>query len=235
MTATASLLARELQELARRPVAVVLKLGYPLVVGVPLLWSSAPPFYASMAITMLVATLGGLGTAAVLARERASGLQLRFRLLPRPAGRVLLDRVAAAALVDLVQLLPLVALVALRHPEGAVWWPALLTTLAGTLLAVDALGAWASSLASSPAEVMLWVMLPLLPSFYLSGLFLPPVGGMAVVARAFPFSWLHDALTGALGGSPAASPGACLVAGLAWAVLGALAAAAAGRRVLEAG
>ena len=60
-------------------------------------------------------------------------------------------------------------------------------------------------------------------------------GGMALGARAFPFSWLHDALTGALGGSPEASPGACLVAGLAWAALGALAAAGAGRRALEAG
>jgi ABC-type multidrug transport system permease subunit len=226
---------RELAELLRRPAALALKLGYPLVVGVPLLWSTAPSFYASMAITMLAATLAGLGTAAVLARERASGLQLRYRLLPRPAGSLLTARLLAFAAVDLAQLLPLLALVALRHPAAARWWPAVLLTLAGTLLAANALGALASSLAASPGEVMLWVMLPLLPAFYLSGLFLPPAGPMAVVARLLPFSYLHDALDGALGGRPAIDPAAAAVAGLAFLLLSAASARAIGRRVLEAG
>lgn len=231
-----TLWGRELAELLRRPGALALKLAYPLVVGIPLLWSPAPSFYASMAITMLAATLAGLGTAAVLARERASGLQLRYRLLPRPAGALLTERLLACAAVDLVQLLPLLALIALRHPQAtAAWGPAVLLTLAGALLAANALGACASSLASSPGEVMLWVMLPLLPAFYLSGLFLPPAGPMAVVARLLPFSYLHDALDGALGGRPALDPVQAAAAGLAALLLSVAASRAIGRRVLEAG
>src|SRR5207237_10196701 len=129
------------------------------------------------------------------------------------------ERVAARALVDVLQLTPLLALIVLRHPEGVGWLPAVLATLSGTLLAVDALGALASSLASSAGEVMLWVMLPLLPSFYLSALFLPASGPMAVVERAFPFSWLHDSLTGALGGTPTVGAVPGLAAGLAWLAL----------------
>jgi hypothetical protein len=83
--------------------------------------------------------------------------------------------------------------------------------------------------------VMLWVMLPLLPAFYLSGLFLPATGPAAIVARLLPFSYLHDALGGALGGSPAIDPPACAAAGAAFLAVAAIAARAAGRRVLEAG
>lgn len=234
--AATTLWGRELAELLRRPGALALKLAYPLVVGIPLLWSPAPSFYASMAITMLAATLAGLGTAAVLARERASGLQLRYRLLPRPAGALLTERLLACAAVDLAQLLPLLALVALRHPGAmARWWPAVLLTLAGALLAANALGAFASSLATSPGEVMLWVMLPLLPAFYLSGLFLPPAGPTAVAARLLPFSYLHDALDGALGGRPAIDPAHAAAAGLVVLLLAAAGARAIGQRVLEAG
>lgn len=231
---TDTLWRRELVELLQRPHALGLKLAYPLVVGVPLLWSPAPSFYASMAITMLAATLAGLGTAAVLARERASGLQVRYRLLPRPAGAVVLERVLSASAVDLVQMAPLLTLVAVRHPDAATWWAPALLALAGTLLAANALGALASSMAASAGEVMLWVMLPLLPAFYVSGLFLPATGPMAVVSRLLPFSYLHDALDGALGGRPPISPAAGAAAGTVFVVLASTAAWAAGRRVLEA-
>jgi hypothetical protein len=230
----AALWHRDLIELLQRPPALALKLAYPLVVGVPLLWSPAPAFYASMAITMLAATLAGLGTGAVLARERASGLRLRLRLLPRPAGGLVLERVLAAAGIDLAQLLPLLALVAVRHPGTAAWWAPALLALAGTLVTANALGAFASSLASAPGEVMLWVMLPLLPAFYLSGLFVPATGLLGAAARLLPFSYLHDALDGALGGQPGIAPAACAGAGLAFAAAAAAAAWASGRRVLEA-
>jgi ABC-type multidrug transport system permease subunit len=228
-----SLWGRELAELARRPPALLLKLAYPLVVGVPLLWSAAPSFYASMALTMLAATLAGLGTGAVLARERSAGLHLRYRLLPRSAGGLVLERVVTCAAIDLAQLLPLLLLVAVRHPDARSWWAPVLLTMAGTLLAANVLGAVASSLAGSPGEVMLWVMLPLLPSFYLSGLFLPPAGPMRLVSRLLPFSYLHDALGAALGGRPQIDPAACAAAGLSFLLLAGLAAWLAGPRVLD--
>jgi ABC-2 type transport system permease protein len=228
------ILGRELAELTSRRLALAVKLAYPLVVGVPLILSAAPAFYAAMALTMLVALLGGLGSAAVLARERASGLQLRYRLLPEPAPSQVMKRVAAGAIIDLLQVVPLLGLIALRHPDRVAWLPSVLITLVGTLLAVDALGALASSLADSPGEVMLYVLIPLLPSFYLSGLFIPMSGLLAGIALLLPFSHLHAALLGALGGNPVETVGWTLVGGGAWAAAGMALAAAAGNRVLEA-
>jgi hypothetical protein len=233
MTASLQIVEAEWLELLARPRALVVKLLYPLVIGVPLVFLALPSL-GSMAVTLLVSTVSGLGTAAVLGRERSAGLNLRFRLAPRPAGRTVLDRVVAASTVDLVQVAPLLVLAVAVHPGGVAWVPALAAALAGTVLTVNALGAFASSLGSSPGEVMVWVMLPLLPSFYLSGLFTAPAGPLAAIARAFPFGYLRAALEGTLGGRPTYDMVACAIAGLAFAVLGAAAAYAAGRRVLEA-
>jgi ABC-type multidrug transport system permease subunit len=225
---------RELAELTQRRSALLLKLAYPLVVGIPLLLSTAPPFYAAMALTMLAVSLAALGSGAVLARERATGLQVRYRLLPIPAGRLLLERVAASAAVDLAQLVPLLVVIALLRPGGSRWWPAVLVSLIGCLLLANVAGAVASSLASTPGEVMLVVLLPLLPAFYLSGLFAPPTNGLLAHAKAvLPFGYLHDALTGALGGTPAATPATVAIAGAVTLAGAAIAAVGAGRRTLE--
>jgi multisubunit Na+/H+ antiporter MnhF subunit len=231
---TGGILARDLAELSARPRALAVKLVYPLAVGIPLLFSAAPPFYASMAITMLVALLGGLGTASVLARERASGLQLRYRLLPVAAPALMVRRVLAAAAVDAVQVIALMAVIGLRHPDRYEWWPALALALAGTLVTVDALGAFASSFADGPGEVMLYVLIPLLPAFYLSGLFVPMTGPLAVMSQLLPFTYLHAALEGAMGARVAADPLAVAGLGAVFVLAGGLLAAAGGRRVLEA-
>lgn len=234
MIATSATFGREWSELAGRPVSLVIKLAYPVAIAVPLLWAPVPPFLAATALTVLVATVGGVGTAAVLARERSMGLQQRFLLAPRAAGRTVADRVAAAASVDVAQTLPLLLVVAVRHPGGAVWWPGLLCALIGMLLVVDALGAFASSLASSPGEVMLCVMLPLLPAFFLSGVFVPPFGALIPISHLLPFAYFHAALVGALGGSAAVSPLGCVLGGIAFSLVGLGAAYLTGRRVLEA-
>jgi ABC-2 family transporter len=229
-----SVFGRELLEIAVRPRATAIKLVFPLVLGLPLLLSPAPPFYAAMAITMLAATVGSLGPSAVLARERG-GLQLRYRLLPLRAGRVLAERLAAGALIDLAQLAPVLALIAIRHPGGAAWWPALVLATLGTLLCASVLGALASAFTSSPGEVMLYVFIPLLPAFYLAGLFVPPSGaGWRAVAAVLPISHLHEALAGALGGRALENPAAAALAGAVFVLAGLAAAYAAGRRVLEA-
>ncbi len=234
MTAMSATFVREWSELRGRPISLVIKLLYPVLIALPLLWAPVPPFIAATALTILIATVGGVGTAAVLARERSMGLQHRFLLAPRAAGRTVLDRVAAAASVDVVQTLPLLVLVGLRHPGGAGWWPGLICSLIGMLLAVDALGAFASSLASGPGEVMLCVMLPLLPAFFLSGLFVPPFGALVPISRLLPFTYFHAALMGALGGAAAVTPLGCILGGIAFGLLGLGAAYLAGRRVLEA-
>jgi ABC-2 type transport system permease protein len=229
-----SVAGRELLEFGQRRRALVIKLGFPLAVGAPLLLSSAPPFYAAMALTMVIAVTGALGSGAVLTRERAAGLLLRYRLLPQPAGLLVLERLAAAAAIDLLQFLPVLGLLALRHPGGARWWGPLLLATAAVLLAGNVLGAFASTLSRSPGEVMLFTLLPLLPAFYLAGLFVPPHGTLAsLVAELLPFSWLHAALGAALGASPEAPAWQVAAASALFLALAAYAAHEIGRRVLE--
>jgi ABC-type multidrug transport system permease subunit len=194
---------RELVEFAQRRRALVVKLVFPLLVAIPLVLSGAPTVYAAMALTMLVTIVGALGSGAVLTRERQSGLTLRYRTLPVTPGRLLIERLSTNALIDFAQLTPVLLLVAIRHPSAFVWWPALMLSTAAVLSIGNLLGAVASTLSDSPGEVMLYVVIPLLPLLYLSGVFTPveqPV--LLVISRLLPFSYLYQAVLGALGGQP---------------------------------
>src|SRR5207245_8799376 len=194
---------RELVEFAQRRRALVIKLGFPLLVALPLVISGAPTIYAAMALTMLITIVGALGSGAVLTRERHSGLTLRYRTLPVTPGRLLIERLSTSASIDLLQVTPVLVLIALRHPSRFEWWPALLLSTAAVLLLGNLMGAVASTLSDSPGEVMLYVFLPLLPLLYLSGVFTPlsqPV--LLVISRLLPFSYLHESVLGALGGQP---------------------------------
>ncbi|HZU15436.1 MAG TPA: ABC transporter permease [Candidatus Dormibacteraeota bacterium] len=231
----ASIPARELAELVRRPRALAVKMLFPLAVAVPLLHSSAPGFYAAMAVTMLLATMAPLGAGAVLSRERSAGLLLRYRLLPAPPGRVGMERVLAGAGVDLLQVVPVLALVMVGRPGAAAWWPALWLGAAATLVAGNLLGALASTVTRSPGEVMLVVLLPVLPALYLAGVFTPftdPV--MGTVTRLLPFTYLHQALLGALGGATTMAPGPAAVGAGLYLSAVLLLARPVGRRLLEA-
>lgn len=226
---------RELVEFSQRRRALIVKLLFPLLLAFPLLFSGAPVIYAAMALTMLVAIIGALGAAAVLTRERLLGLTLRYRTLPVTPGRLLLERLSINAAIDLLQLLPVVLLVGIRHPSQVAWWPALLLTVAAVLLIGNLVGAVASTFSDSPGEVMLYVILPLLPVLYLSGVFTPltqPV--LLVISRFLPFSYLHEALSGALGGQPNLLPWETALAGFGFLVGAAGLTGRLGRRVLEA-
>jgi len=225
---------RELVEFAQRRRALVVKLVFPLLVAVPLVFSGAPAIYAAMALTMLVTIVGALGSGAVLTRERQFGLTLRYRTLPVTPGRLLIERLATSALIDFVQLTPVLVLVAIRHPAAFVWWPALLLSTAAVLLIGNLLGAVASTLSDSPGEVMLYVVIPLLPLLFLSGVFTPldqPV--LLVVSRLLPFSYLYQALVGALGSQPNLLPWETVVGGFGFLVGGIGLSGRFGRRVLE--
>src|ERR1700730_17330841 len=96
---------RELVEFAQRRRALVIKLAFPLVFGIPLV-IAAPPLYAAVTLTMLIAIIGALGAGAVLTRERSSGLTLRHRTTPFNPGRLLIGRLSTSALIDLLQVTP---------------------------------------------------------------------------------------------------------------------------------
>ncbi|HEY8740000.1 MAG TPA: ABC transporter permease [Candidatus Dormibacteraeota bacterium] len=231
----ASIAQRELLEFGQRRRALLIKMAFPLIVGVPLLTSAAPPFYAAMALTMLITIIGALGTAAVLSRERATGLQLRYRLLPRRHGAVILERVAAAAAIDLTQLSLILLLLAARHPGAAAWWPALLLAAVGTVLFANVVGAIASTFTTAPGEVMLYVLLPLLPAFFLSGVFTPLTSPLPrALSTVLPMTYLHEGLLGALQGAPHLSIPVVAAGGMATIAASLLAAFLAGRRVLTA-
>jgi hypothetical protein len=224
---------RDLVEFAQRRRALTIKLAFPLVVGIPLVFA-APPFYAAMSLTMLVAIIGTLGAGAVLTRERQSGLTLRYRTLPVTPGRLLIERLSTSSLIDLLQVIPVLVLITVRHPSQFAWWPSLLLTTAAVLLLGNLMGAVASTLSDSPGEVMLYVFIPLLPLLYLSGVFAPlsqPV--LLVISRLLPFSYLHESLLGGLGGQPNLLPWETLLGGFGFLVGAAGLTGRLGRRVTE--
>jgi hypothetical protein len=224
---------RELVEFVQRRRALVIKLAFPLVFGIPLV-IAAPPLYAAVTLTMLIAIIGALGAAAVLSRERLSGLTLRYRTLPVTPGRLLIERLSTSALIDLTQVMPVLLLIALRHPFEFAWWPALVLSTAAVLLIGNLMGAVASRLSDSPGEVMLYVFFPLLPLLYLSGVFTPLTHpALLVVSRLLPFSYLHESLLGALGGQPNLLPWETMLGGFGFLVGAAGLTGRLGRHVLE--
>jgi ABC-type multidrug transport system permease subunit len=224
---------RELVEFAQRRRALVIKLAFPLVFGIPLV-IAAPPVYAAISLTMLIAIIGALGAGAVLTRERESGLTLRYRTLPVTPGRLLIERLSTSALIDLMQITPVLVLIALRRPTQFAWWPAMVLSTAAVLFIGNLMGAVASTLSDSPGEVMLYVFIPLLPLLYLSGVFTALTEpALLAVSRLLPFSYLHEALLGALGGQPNLLPWETLLGGFGFLVGGAGLTGRLGRRVLE--
>jgi len=234
-TLASTIWQRELVEFTQRRQALAIKLAYPLVLGIPLLFSRVPVFNTALALTMLAGLTSALGTGAVLSRERASGLALRYRLLPVRPGTLLIERLGVYAAIDVLQFAPLLVLLGLRHPEGAAFWPALVVTVAASILAGNLLGAFVSTLSRAPAEVMLYTIIPLLAAFYLSGVFVSPQQPvMVVVSRLLPFSYLHAALLGSLGAGASLAPWEAITVGLG-SILGALVLTGLlGRRIVEA-
>src|SRR3982074_185863 len=233
MMLAGSIWQRELVEFAQRRRALIIKLAFPLLVGIPLV-SAAPPFYAATSLTMLIAIIGTLGAGAVLTRERQSGLTLRYRTLPVTPGRLLIERLTVSALIDLLQLAPVLVLIAVHHPSLPAWWAPLLVSIAAVLLLGNLLGAVASTLSDSPGEVMLYVFILLLPLLYLSGVFTPltqPV--LLAVSRLLPFSYLPESLVGALGAQPNLLAWETLLGGFGFLVGAAGLTGRLGRRVLE--
>jgi ABC-type multidrug transport system permease subunit len=235
MRLPATIWQRELAEFLQRPRLLAIKMLFPVAVAAPLLGSSAPDFYAAMALTMLLATMAPLGAGAVLARERAAGLNLRYRLLPASPGRVGMERILASAAVDLLQIAPVLVLVMTSRSQQVSWWPGLWLGAAATVVAGNVLGALASTLTRSPGEVMLFVLLPVLPALYLAGVFTPFTDpAMQAISKLFPFAYLHESLSGAVGGAAAMTPVQAAVGGAAYLVAALVVARLVGRRLVEA-
>ncbi|MBV8300933.1 MAG: ABC transporter permease [Candidatus Dormibacteraeota bacterium] len=157
------------------------------------------------------------GAAAGIARARESGLLPRLALVPKPAWRVVGGWAAGSALVDAVQLAPALAVLIVMAPVTPAAGLALVVDVVAVLMLANALGCAVAAVGAGPGEVLLDTTVILAPLLFLGGLFtgVPRDGWRWVAATVDPFSYLHAAFIGALGGDPAFTAPVVAVAGAA--------------------
>ncbi len=224
-----------LATLARRR-ALAIKLIFPLVLVVPLVATSAPPFFAAMLLTVLVTLIGAVGTGVTVVRARGGGWLARLAVLPISPARVGLDLWLASFAVDAVQGSIVTALIlAWRQPDpmvGLTCWALVLAVLA----IANALGLALAALTDHPGETMLGLAVLLAPLLFLAGIFtgVPASGPRAWIAVVLPFTYLDEVFQLVLGGSPPqGGPTSFALAAAVTVVVAVAAAAALGRAVLR--
>jgi ABC-type multidrug transport system permease subunit len=229
--------SRELAIVLSRPRAMAIKAGLPLLLALVLVAGHAPTFWGGMLLTVLVAMVGAVGTAVSVSRARDDGFLTRLAATPGSRARLLAGWVLAAAAVDLVQLLPVALAAALAGAGTPASFGVLLVALAAALVVTNVLGCVITLAAANAAEVLLDVVVVLAPLLYLGGLFtgVPADGWRAAVAAADPFSHLHSAFIGVLGGSATYDSVVDVTALVAGAAVALTALLMVSRRVLERG
>ncbi|HUY98057.1 MAG TPA: ABC transporter permease [Verrucomicrobiae bacterium] len=224
-----------LATLARRR-ALAIKLGFPLVLVVPLVATSAPPFFAGMLLTVLVTLIGAVGTGVTVVRARGGGWLARLAVLPLSPARVGVELLLASWLVDAVQGSLVIGLVlAWRQPAPLVGLTCWLLVLA-VLAIANALGLALAALTDHPGETMLGLAVLLAPLLFLAGLFtgVPAAGPRAWIAVVLPFTYLDQAFQLVLGGNPpSGAPPSFALAAAVTALVAIASAAALGGAVLR--
>ena len=223
--------------LARRR-ALAIKLGFPLLLVVPLVTTGAPPFFAGMLLTVLIAMVGTVGTGVTVTRSRGSGWLDRLAVLPLPAWRVGLEIFFAGWLVDALQASLVVIVIAIaERPDPATLASTWLMALA-TLAISGTIGLGIAALTDHAGEAMLYLAVVLAPLLFLSGLFtgVPAAGFRNWVAQFLPFSYLHEGFQLVLGGNPPyGDPLTFLIAAVVFLVVSVAGTAALGRAILARG
>lgn len=225
----------ELRGTVARRRALVIKLAFPLVLVIPLVTTGAPPFFAGMLLTVLIAMVGTVGTGVTITRARGSGWLDRLAVLPRPAWRVGLELFFAGWLVDALQATLVFAVIAIaERPDPATLATTWLLALA-TLALSGSIGLGIAALTDHPGEAMLYLAVVLAPLLFLSGLFTGvPAGGIRYwIAQLLPFSYLDEGFQLLLGGNPPyGDPMALLVAAIIFLAISLVGTASLGRAIL---
>jgi ABC-type multidrug transport system permease subunit len=220
--------------LARRR-ALAIKLAFPLVLVIPLVAADAPPFFAGMLLTVLIAMVGTVGTGVTVTRSRGAGWLDRLAVLPLPAWRVGLEIFFASWLVDALQGTMVLAVIAVAdRPDPATLATTWLMALAALAFS-GAIGLGIAAMTDHAGEAMLYLAVVLAPLLFLSGLFtgVPATGFRFWVAQILPYSYLHEGFQLLLGGNPPyGDPFSFLVAAVVFLVVSIVATAALGRAVL---
>ena len=189
----------------------LLRIGLTLLLGLPFVLIDLPLKARTSGLSMLILFHSFFGAAVGYVRAKDQGRLTWQSLWPQPAWQRTLDRVLAAALVDLIQCLVLMILFVLVSGQGglaaaflriAVW-------LWASLVALNFLGLGLGSLAGSNAEVHLFGALGVGLIALLCGL-LPFPGGLPVwlqgLAELTPLNQLARALADAAAGASFANP-----------------------------
>jgi hypothetical protein len=188
----------------RRRRLLLLNVGIPLLLVVPLALGGAPPFHAAAAYAVLFVLFGTFGSAIPLLREGEGGLLGRVLVAGAEPRRLVLERVLAGACMDALQLLPSVALVLGLGRAGWETWALAPPLLLGALLAANVVGVWVAALARSLAEGALFAAVVSLFLLRGSGVFWSAAPGTAAaVAQAtLPYGPFHRLLLEGAGGAP---------------------------------
>lgn len=220
--------------LARRR-SLLIKFAFPLVLVIPLVTIGAPPFFAGMLLTVLIAMVGTIGTGVTVTRARGSGWLDRLAVLPLPAWRIGLELFFAGWLVDALQATLVLLVIALAdRPDPATLATTWLMALA-TLAFSGAIGLTVASVTDHPGEAMLYLAVVLAPLLFLSGLFTGvPAGGIRFwVAQILPFTYLDEGFQLLLGGNPPyGDPLSFLIAAVSFTAVSLAATAALGQAIL---
>ncbi len=206
---TVTVLRTEWLTAVRRRRLFMFNILIPLTFVATIALSSAPAVHAAAVFTVLFALFGTFGSSIPLIRDGESGLLRRYVLTGVHPGGVVLQRVIAAAGLDLVELAPSVFVIVAARGSSASQFAMVVLALILGLLAANALGAITAALAKSVAEGALFSAVAALLLLHWAGTFRSPVPGtwQATLEAWNPFRPLHESLLAAAGaGGPDLDP-----------------------------
>ena len=187
----------------RRRRLLILNMGIPLLLVVPICIGGAPAYHASAAFAVLFVLFGTFGSAIPLLREGDGGPLRRIILRGVSEPTLVAERVLASAGLDTLELLPaLLVILSLRGAEATVW-ALLIPSVLVALVAANLVGVWVAAGARSMAEGALFAAVVSLFLLHGSGVFrTPEPGGWGVaIEGVLPFAPLHEVLFSAAGGA----------------------------------
>lgn len=201
----------------------ILNIVVPLLLVTPIAMGAAPPVHAAAVYAVLFAIFGTFGSAIPLVRDAESGLSGRVLRAGVPAASYLLQRSAAAAVLDVLQLTPALAVAAVGFEASPRGFIAALAALAGTAWVACLVGVLVAVATRSLAEAALFSAVSTLMLLHMSGVFRTPLPGSigATFETVSPFRALHETLlamgmdTSIGGGVSLALWGVCLGLGIA--------------------
>lgn len=193
--------------------ALVIKMLYPMAVIVPVAVSGIPAQYAAAVVGIVAVMAGTFGAGESLTADLNDGILLRFGLTPVSPRRIVFEALAVNAVLDFIQLLPAMLVVFALEGPPLVWMLAAVFALFATLVTANAIGIFIANFTSSPADVLLYATIILVPLIFVSGFFRNqhPEGVLALLRNFVPFAYMNDALKEVFGLASNSSPPTILV------------------------